>query len=247
MNKKNKLKLEERIMSDIKSGRLKLRSKYIFLAEKFGLGGVFGFSLVLLVLFLSLLLFYLRSTDTLLYLTFGLDGLKSFLESLPYVLLFSLAVLILIVGYLLTKFEFVYRQPLKYIFLGILILVIISASFLAFNRRGEKLGEEIILGNCRGPIKLFHPFLNRGLAKRHHARRGIIRIISGNYLVIQNRFGQLKLKLLPGALTESLHVGDYIIAVGRSSSQEFIVNKLRLIKQNDLPFMLRHHGVLWQN
>ena len=49
----SEINLEDKVMSEIKSGRVKLRSKYIFLAEKLGVGSVLVFTILLAVLFLT--------------------------------------------------------------------------------------------------------------------------------------------------------------------------------------------------
>ena len=74
-----KINIEDKVMSEINSGRVKLRSKYIFLAEKLGIGSAFALSALLGVLFFTLVLYYLRASDNLRYLSFGSRGLFAFL------------------------------------------------------------------------------------------------------------------------------------------------------------------------
>ena len=53
MNQNKKVNLEARIMKKIKDDKISFRSKYVFLAQKLGLGGGFALSLVLAILFLN--------------------------------------------------------------------------------------------------------------------------------------------------------------------------------------------------
>ena len=46
--------LENKIMSKIKSGKIKLRSRYVFAAQKLGLGGALVLTILLAILFFSL-------------------------------------------------------------------------------------------------------------------------------------------------------------------------------------------------
>ena len=53
-------KLENSIMGKIKTGQVKIRSKYVFIAEKLGLGTAFALSVLLSILLFNLILFYLK-------------------------------------------------------------------------------------------------------------------------------------------------------------------------------------------
>jgi preprotein translocase subunit SecG len=104
--------LEKNIMDKIKTGQVKLKSKYVFLAEKLGLGTAFTLSTVLSILLFNLTLFYMKETDNLQYLSFGKRGILAFLESFPYMLVVSFIILILLAGYLISKSEAGYKKPL---------------------------------------------------------------------------------------------------------------------------------------
>ena len=106
MEEKKTESLEKKVMEKIKTGKVSLRSKYIFLAEKLGFSSVLIFSVLLSILFLSLVLFYFKSTDNLIYLSFGSRGLFAFLESFPIWLVIIFTALIFLAGWLLTKTEF---------------------------------------------------------------------------------------------------------------------------------------------
>ena len=89
-------KIEEKVMAEIKSGKVKLRSRYVFLAEKLGIGSAFIFSVFLAVLFFTLVLFYLQASDNLGYLSFGSRGMFAFLETFPYLLVATLIICVFI-------------------------------------------------------------------------------------------------------------------------------------------------------
>ena len=95
--------LEDKVMESIKGGNVKLRSRYLFLAEKLGLGSALVLTILLAVLFFSLVLFYLQATDNLWYLSFGSRGIYAFLESFPYFLVVALVILILLSDWILKK------------------------------------------------------------------------------------------------------------------------------------------------
>ena len=71
MEEQNSHNLENKIMSEIASGKVKLRSRYLFFSEKLGLRSVAILTILLAVLAFTVILFYLVSADSLNYLEFG--------------------------------------------------------------------------------------------------------------------------------------------------------------------------------
>ena len=71
MNQDKEVHLETKIMKKIKDDKISFRSKYVFLAQKLGLGGGFALSLVLAILFLNLAFFTMKASGTLEFLSFG--------------------------------------------------------------------------------------------------------------------------------------------------------------------------------
>ena len=118
----------------------------------------------------------------------------------------------------------------------------IISSVLAFNRATQDLGNQIVLGNCGGPARFLHPFLGKGLTIRRYARRGIIQEIENDHLSIQSPHGLLTLKLSPSISADQrdkLQVGKFIIAIGQTIGENFVITKFRLIDQP--PALLRGH------
>ncbi len=127
MMKKDKSKIEERVISKIESGEIKMKSRKYFVFKAF----VFFFSLLLLSLFLlyigSLIVFVLRANDIFLFQGMGLKGWRAIFLSFPWYLVllsFFLIVLLQIFG---NKFRLVYRRPLFYSFIAIILFVILGS------------------------------------------------------------------------------------------------------------------------
>lgn len=225
----NKEKLEEGIMSRIRNGKVKLRSRYIFLAEKLGFESAFALSMILSILFANLFFFYLKATDNLEYLSFGSDGIYAFLESFPYFLIITFILFILIAGYLLTKADFSYKKPFKYFAASLLAFVLVSSGVLAYTDIPEKLEEKAFGDEPVGAI--LKPFLKRGIESRNSGVTGEISDIDESYIILATPHGIQKVSLenISPETMNMLKKDSFIIAVGERKGDVFIVKRIRVV------------------
>lgn len=238
-NQKNKnLGIEQKVMHKIRSGKIKLRSKYIFLAQKMGLNSALGLTIILAILFCNLVFFYLKTTDNLMYLSFGKNGILAFLESFPYLLTVMIIIFWLGAGYLATKTDWSYSKSFKCVILLLLILILLSGSILASTQFSQKIEEQAFLH--QGPGLFFKPFLSRGVKEREWGLVGEISEINKEYLIVNSPQGNqyLNIKEIP-SLDFKLQEGQLIIAVGKRKGDIFIAQKIRLIKNDDCPMINR--------
>ncbi len=234
----NRGKFEENIMSKIRSGKVKLKSKYIFLAEKLGMESAFALSVILSVLFANLFFFYLKSTDNLEYLSFGSDGIYAFLESFPYLLVASFIVFILIAGYLLAKADFSYKKPFKYFALSLITFVFVSGGVLAYTNLSERIEEEVF---SEGPSSfIMKPFLLRGVELRKTGLSGRIFEISHDYFVIEtpNGFQKVDIGYLQPEKNEFIN-GQFIVIIGERKKNVFMARRIRVVGEGNMQMIRR--------
>lgn len=239
MKKNNSRKFEDNIMGEIKSGRIKLRSKYIFLAEKLGLGSAFVLSVVLSILFFSLFLFYMKTADNLEYLSFGKYGFLAFLESFPYLLVVSFILFLFLAGYLITKSDVSYRKPFKYFAIALLFFIIISGTSFAFAGVVEKIEKEAYSSPYAGIF--LKPFFKKGMKMRGRGISGVISEIGDNYLIVETPCGLQKISLektIVGTL-QQFKKGDSIVAIGERREKDFLAIKIRVISEDEIPMIKR--------
>ncbi len=229
--------IESKIMREIESGRVKLRSRYLFVAEKLGLGSAIALTIVLTVFIFSLLLFYLKATDSLIYLSFGRVGVYAFLESFPYALVIAVILLILAGGMLLRKSEVSYKKPFRYFALGMVIFVVATGSALAYTNVADVMEEQAYR---HMPSPLFKHFFGA-----HDNQWGITGRIIGrgdDYIEVQAPCGLLRLDtgLVDSESMKACLVGRLVIAVGERQEDRFVVYSLQVIEENAVPLTGRH-------
>jgi hypothetical protein len=230
----NQQQLEDKILAEIKSGQLKLRSKYVFLAEKLGLGSAFALSALLASLVFSLALFYLKASDNLIYLSFGSRGLFAFLESFPYLLVAGLVVFVLLAGFILKKSEIAYQNHFAFLALGLLIIVCLLGVVLSLtdiNRRIQRrvMDRPMMMG-------MFRPMGDdgfRGLA-------GQVLEIGDDFMAIQTPCRKINLlsRGVPDFAIMEIRPGNFIVAVGERRGDQFIAERIRIINEKEIPFLM---------
>jgi len=226
--------IEQKIMNDIKSGKVKLRSKYIFLAEKLGVGSAFILSLLLAILFFNLLLFYLKTSDNLAYLSFGNHGVAAFLDSFPYLLVVSFVILVFVSAYIIKQSNWLYKKPFVYLAVSLVGFVILSGIVLTYTNIADSIEEESYNSRLAGNI--FRPFLHRGLGERHGGIVGRVMENDGDLLTIQTPRSVKKVDIsnLEESVVKPLVPGVFVMIVGNDDDGLFQAVKLRIIKEQEI-------------
>lgn len=239
MEPTSELNIEQKIMGEIKSGRLKLRSKYIFWAEKLGLKSALVFTIILAILFFNLVLFYMRSTDHLQYLSFGRAGLRAYLESFPYLLVAGFVLLMLIAGYLIGKSDWAYKKTFSNIAIVFVLSVMLIGAALAYSGLPQRI-ENHAYGPGPGG-RMLRPFFDRGFERRGHGLAGIIDTINDTSINVRTPRGlvEMDVSAVPANIIDKLAVGQFIMAIGEQQAGKFIAKHLRPAEPGAMPMIDR--------
>ncbi|MFH1188616.1 MAG: hypothetical protein V1652_02095 [bacterium] len=233
-----KEKVEDKIMAQIRNGRITVRSKYLFLAESLGFGSALFLSIVLGILFFNFTLFYMRATDNLEYLSFGSSGIMAFLESFPYLLVIGFVFIILFAGYLIKKSDMAYKKSFGYLATGLIIFIMLSGSALVYTNVSREIEKRAF--ESGGPYAMFKPFFNHGMQKRRGGIAGQIQTIEEGYLQIRTPHGEYKVDIRTAEYQKEtvFTEGEFIVAIGEWEDDIFIAYKLR-IGGEEIPEMLQ--------
>lgn len=222
--------LEKSIMGKIKSGEVRLRSKYIFVAEKLGLGTAFALSVILSVIFFNLILFYLKETDNLKYLSFGKIGIFAFLESFPYLLVIAFIVLMVLAGYLITRSDVSYKKPFGYLAAGTAIFIMVLGAVLTYTNVGRTIEMQARSGT--GPARVL---LNPMVGARDNGVAGVVFEQGKDYLVLKTPLGLRNVDLSGIGDLPEIEKGQFVIAVGKKDGYDFKVEKIKVADKKDMP------------
>jgi len=126
MNNQEQKSIEEVVLNKIKSGEVKMRPK-IYFVLKTTLIALSVFVVILFVLYLvSFIVFTMRASGAWFLPGFGPLGARTFLFSLPWILILIAVILIVALEVFAKHFTFVYRRPIVYSMLIIIALVLLG-------------------------------------------------------------------------------------------------------------------------
>ncbi len=216
MKKENKSKIEKNILSKIERGEVKMKSKSYFIFRSV----LAVFSLLLLTLFLfyigSLIMFVLRTNDIFLLRGMGFKGIRAIFISFPWYLVFLSFFLIILVQVFGSKYPVVYRRPLLYSFVIILLFSIIGSVLIEmssvhhyFFKRAQK--QEMFLGSGM--------YRNLGDIDLSYRHSGVVLSIDGLDIVIKEDSEKiLRVEITRDTrgkkMLQDISVGSKIIVIG---------------------------------
>ncbi len=235
----NSPNIENKVMAKIKSGNIKLRSKYIFLAEKLGIGSALALSIILAVLVFNFVLFYLRSSDNLSYLSFGSRGFLAFLDSFPYGLIIMFVLSLFVAGLILKKADMAYKKPFGYLAIFLTIAVMLLGATLTFARVAERFEQGMF--DPHSPSRFFRPFMERGLNERRGGIVGKVVEVGEQYFVIQTPRGLKKVdvSVLEQMAAEEIAIDSWVMAVGDRDKGVFSAHLIKVVDEKDMPMIER--------
>ena len=79
-----KYSIKEKVMKAIRDKKITMRSRFIFVLEKFGLESALVGVIILGALIISMVFYFLKKTGLLKFVTLGVPGIKIILLTLPY-------------------------------------------------------------------------------------------------------------------------------------------------------------------
>src|SRR4030042_1853865 len=118
------------VIAKIKSEGVKMRPKIYFVARFVFFALAIIFTILIILYFASFAVFSLRASGTWFFPRFGFPGAKMFLVSLPWIPILIAGAAIVLLEVITKRFNLVYRRPIIYSLLGILMLAIIGGFLL---------------------------------------------------------------------------------------------------------------------
>lgn len=215
----NKQSISEIVTAKIKEGQIKMRPK-IYFGAKLVLLFVGMITLTLCALFLvSFILFSLRQSGLLFLPNLGFPGIRILFFSLPWILILGAVALIITSEFFAKHFAFIYRQPILYSFLAIIIFVFIGGIALNFT----PLHSGLLISANRGGLPLAGGFYREfGSPKMLNVFYGSIFEITNNGFKIDTpRSEELNIIIGPKTIIRGKTPieGDSVIILGKKLGQ----------------------------
>lgn len=231
------IKFEDKIMSEINTKGVKIRSKYVFLAEKLGFGSGLVLSVFLSILLINSILFYVASMGYFEYLRFGRYGILAFLEALPYMWILGFIAFFVLAIFIFRKYDISYKKPFIYMMVALFVLIVMTGSLLAASSTNKKIDRVIMMSRVNKAI--FDGFYGSGLRGQKFGVVGVVLDDKEGILAVQTQQGVKLVRIGKDARlgSEVFKTGDVIVGAGRSANGEFEAVRIKRIDKSKLPLI----------
>lgn len=211
----------DRVIDAIKSGEVKMRPRWYFLAYNVLAGLTIIIILLIAVYLASFIIFVLHEDGAWFVPVFGLAGWWSLFNALPWVLIILSAGFIVTLAWLGRRYSSSYQWPLVYSLLGIFFLVSAAGFLFVKTSFSEQFFEDPLF---RGIPFLSEYYPGTGMLSPNDIHRGaIIQIIPGGFL-LEGGFGVTSTVIVgkgtdfpTGGPNGGLELNDIIVVFGGRS------------------------------
>lgn len=233
MNSKNENKsIKDKVLAQLKSDGVKMRPKWHFVSKAVLIlsGGIIA-ALTLLYLS-SFIVFILRQNGVWFTPAFGFRGLGIFLTSLPWLLVFTALIFIIMLEFFVKRYSFSYRKPILYSVLGIVIFIFVGSFIISQTRVHQDLFMRAQERKLPFAGSLYRDY---GMQRFENVHSGNITNFTENKIHIINRRGEeLVIILTPKTrfpYGTEFSEGDRIIVIGEREDNS--IKALGVLKVTD--------------
>jgi len=144
--------LKKEIMTQIRDDKITIKSRWIFLAKKIGLRSGLALTIIFLIFFINAFFFYIKANGFLLSLHFGSSVWQKLLHALPYDLMLLIIIFLVLLNYIIKRFDFSYKQHLVVVFLIFILGITLFATLLFATDFNMLLKNDLKTSNFRIPF-----------------------------------------------------------------------------------------------
>jgi hypothetical protein len=238
-NNKQNTDIKKKILEKIQSGQVKMRPKWQFVlkAALLIIGIIF---IVLVLLYLtSFTFFILRQTGIWFLPAFGLKGLGSLFVSLPWFLVLSGLMFILLLEAAARRYAFAYRRPLLFSVIVLILLVLITSFAISKIGFHQKLFMQARENHLPIAGRLYRGF---GMEKFQDIHSGTIIELHKNGFIMEDRNKEMLVINITSEtrfpLGIQLEPEDSVLVLGKRNNGEITAEGIRPIRR-ELPLSPR--------
>jgi len=224
--------INNKVINKIKSGNIKMKPKIYFVLRT----ALLMLSILVLVLFIvcliSFIAFSLRSSGVWLSPAFGFPCIKMLFGSLPWVLILITVVLIVLLEIFAKKFTFVYRKPILYSLLIIILVVFLGGFLIDKTPFHSNLFWKAQEGHLPGFGSFYRDF---GNPKFKNIHQGVVsEVINNGFLIENHRERIISVMITPETRlpSEKIEEGDVIVVFGERDNGQIEALNIRKTKRD---------------
>lgn len=231
---------KSKILEKIKKEDVKIKSKsyFVFRTVIYVLILVFGF--LFSIFFASFIVFSLRAKGALYLPGFGFRGWGLFLSSFPWLLVIFALILIIVLEIFAKKFSVVYKKPLIYSILVIIILILLMSFLIGQTSMHSKLFKSA----QEGKLPIMGPMYKENFIKTpYNVFIGKVFDISDNGFQLEIKNGEILSVIISEARflpSQGIKKNDSVMIMGDKEDSIIKAFGVKQIKDNGASIYLKY-------
>ena len=239
MNKK--LLLNKKIINEIKNGQFKMKSKMYFVLRTVLFSLITLFTALFVIFFISFIIFILKTSGVWFLPSFGFGKIGILFTSLPWLLILTALILIIVLELLVKKFSFAYRRPILYSILAILFFVILG-NFIVFK---TPMHDDLFLRAQKGKLPIAGDFYRDfGAPNFSQVHNGIVFEIVDNGFDLETFRGEILNVVIDSKTNFSsdgdIRKNDRVLVLGERKNEVIEAVDIRKIDSRAHPRKFMH-------
>jgi hypothetical protein len=215
-NQEKNSQIANEVLEKIKSGKIKMRPKFYFVLKTILIVAAVFVLAILIIFLISFIKFHMRASGIWYLPDFGFRGWGTYLGLLPWFLILAGLILILILEILAKRFSFVWKRPVVYSLLAIVLIVAIGG----FIVEKTPLHPTLLLKARQQKLPFAGPmYRGFGMPMLHDVQRGVVEETLENGFKIRTFDDRLLTVILKEETQfpfgKEIEKGDTIVVMGR--------------------------------
>jgi len=240
-NLNNKKSLSDEIFKKIEKGQVKMRPKFYFVLKALLAVCSVVLMIVFILFLISFISFYLRASGIWYLPSFGLRGFAIYLKLFPWLLIILSIILILILETLTRRFSFVWRRPIFYSLLTIILIAVVGG----FVIEKTSFHPDLLWRVQEGRLPLMGPIYRQfNRSELRDVQRGIIEEVVEEGFKMRTFDGQLLTVILTQEtrfpFEKEIESGDSVVVMGERKNDTVWAFGVRGIEDEFRKFERRH-------
>lgn len=230
-NEEKQINISDKVLNRIQSDNVKIRSRWFFIAEKLGLESGLLMAILIGIIILCFILYIMEQNGVFEFMEFGPSGWSVILENIPYDLVILAITFFIVASFIIKQFDFSYRKPFYLFSCGIIILIVISGTFLMWTGVSRTLFDKI------AGVKFINNLYTKKITNVPQGERAVIGQVvevGRNTILVKTPQGKLlQVKFTPD-IKHSLDLrhgqGQVIKILGHKSDGTYGADLIRIMK-----------------
>ena len=206
---------KKNILEQIDEGQVSMKPKMYFILRACAISFFILITTLLTLFLISFVAFVLQAQGFFLFAEFGFRGLLTILLSVPWILVGFVIAFVVVLELLARNFAFIYRKPLIYSILGIIVFVTFAGGAIAATPLHKTVYDEAQKRSL--PFASEKVYQHYGKLKARGGDIGVVRAINETGLIVRTPSGEISVSTTTKTRypkERDIKEGDRVLLIG---------------------------------